>query len=69
MILGSLVVRFANDFHSWLYHLWKSLANRLTRDPKIFIHGNSCIILYLFLGPVGIGWHSQDIWAQLLVFV
>ena len=26
----------------------KSLANRLTRDPKIVIHGNSCIILYIF---------------------
>ena len=39
-------MRFANDFHSWR----KSLANRLTRDPKIVIHGNSCIILYLFYG-------------------
>ena len=26
---------------------WKLLANCLTRDPKIVIHGNSCIILYL----------------------
>ena len=41
-------MRFANDFHSWLRHSWKSLANRLTRDPKIIIHGNSCIILYLY---------------------
>ena len=39
-------MRFANDFHLWLRHSWKSLANRLTRDPKIVIHGNSCIILY-----------------------
>ena len=38
---------FANDFHLWLRHLWKLLANRLTRDPKIVIHGNSCIILYI----------------------
>ena len=38
---------FANDFHSWLRHLWKLLANRLTRDPKIVIHGNLCIILYI----------------------
>ena len=31
---------------------WKSLANRLTREPKIVIHGNSCIILYiLYRGP------------------
>ena len=44
---GSLVMRFANDFHSWLRHSWKLLANRLTRDPKIVIHGNSCIILYI----------------------
>ena len=29
-ILGSRVMRFANDFHSWLRHSWKSLANRLT---------------------------------------
>ena len=42
-------MRLANDFHSWLRHLWKLLANRLTRDPKIVIHGNSCIILYLTL--------------------
>ena len=40
-------MRFANDFHSWLRHSWKLLANRLTRDPKIAIHGNSCIILYI----------------------
>ena len=40
-------MQFANDFHSWLRHSWKSLANRLTRDPKIVIHGNSCIILYI----------------------
>ena len=26
--------RFANDFHSWLRHSWKLLANRLTSDPK-----------------------------------
>ena len=31
-------MRFANDFHSWLRHEWKLLANRLTRDPKIVIH-------------------------------
>ena len=43
-IRNSLVMRFANDFHSWLHHSWKSLANRLTRDPKIVIHGNSFFI-------------------------
>ena len=41
-------MRITNDFHSWLRHSWKLLANRLTRDPKIVIHGNSCIILYVF---------------------
>ena len=46
-IFGSLVMRFANNFHSWLRHSWKLLANRLTCDPKIVIHGNSCIILYI----------------------
>ena len=45
-IFWSLVMRFANDFHSWLCHSWKSLANHLTRDRKIIIHGNSWIILY-----------------------
>ena len=44
-IFGSLVMRFSYDFHLWLRHSWISLANRLTRDPKIVIHGNSCIIL------------------------
>ena len=48
-IFGSLVPRFANDFHSWLRHSWKSLANSLTHDLKIVIHGNSCIILYIYL--------------------
>ena len=43
----SLVRRFGNDFHSWLRHSWKSLPNRLTRDKKIVIHGNSSIILYI----------------------
>ena len=41
-------MRFANDFHSWLHHSWKLLANRLTRDPKIVIYGNSCIILFIY---------------------
>ena len=27
---------------------WKLLTNRLTRDPKIVIHGNLCIILYIY---------------------
>ena len=31
----------------WIRHLWKLLANHLTRDQKIVIHGNSCIILCL----------------------
>ena len=30
--------------------VWKSLPNRLTRDKKIVIHGNSCIILYISPG-------------------
>ena len=46
-IFGSLMRRFANDFQSWLRHSWKSLANRPSRDTKIVIHGNSCIILYV----------------------
>ena len=46
-IFGSRVRRFANDFHEWRSQEWKSLANRITRDPKIVIHGNECIILFL----------------------
>ena len=38
---------FANDFHEWQSHHWKSLANNLTIDQKILIHGNECIILFL----------------------
>ena len=47
MSIFTAVRRFGNDFHSWLRHSWKSLPNRLTRDKKIVIHGNSCIILYI----------------------
>ena len=38
---------FANDFQSWICRLLKLLTNRLTHDPKIIIHSNSCIILYI----------------------
>ena len=41
--------RFANDFHSWLRHSWKSLANRLTLDPKIVIHGNALFFIYFLV--------------------
>ena len=44
---GSRVRRFANDFHEWRGHEWKLWANRITSDPKIVIHGNECIILFL----------------------
>ena len=43
----SLVIWFTNDFHSWLRHSWKILANHFTRDQTIVIHSNSCIILYI----------------------
>ena len=46
-IFGSRVRRFANDFHEWQSHEWKSLENRFTSDPKIVIHSNECIILFL----------------------
>ena len=46
-IFGSLVRRFANNFHEWRSHEWKSLASRITSDPKIVIQGNECIILFL----------------------
>ena len=46
-ILWSRVKRFANYFHEWRSHEWKSLANRITSDHKIVIHGDECIILFL----------------------
>ena len=57
-------MRFASDFHWWLRHSWKSLASRLTRDPKIVIHGNSCIILYILHGWSG--WSWDHITARML---
>ena len=40
-------MRFANYFHEWRSHEWKSLANGITSDPKIVIQGNECIFLFL----------------------
>ena len=50
------MTQFANDFHSWLRHSWKSLANSLTRYPKIVIHGNSYIILYIWTKVGQVHW-------------
>ena len=33
-IFQSIVMRFVNDFHSWLGYSWQSLANNLTRNTK-----------------------------------
>ena len=38
---------FANDFHKWQSHEWKSLANHITSDQKIVIPSNKCTILFL----------------------
>ena len=46
-IFGSRVRLFANNFHEWRSHEWKSLANRITSDHNIVIHGKECIILFL----------------------
>ena len=46
-IFGSWVRRFANYFHKWRSHEWKSLASRITSDPKIVIHGNECILFLI----------------------
>ena len=48
---------FANNFHEWQSHERKLLANRLTSDPKIVIHGNECIIL--FLARYLVSWNTQ----------
>ena len=37
-----------NDLHSRLRHSWQLLANHHTCDQKIVIHGNSCIVLYIY---------------------
>ena len=36
-----------NDFWVTSEAICQSLANRITSDPKIVIHGNECIILIL----------------------
>ena len=36
-----------NDFGVSSEAICQSLANRITGDPKIVIHGNECIILFL----------------------
>ena len=45
--IWSRVRWFANDFHVWRSHEWKSSANHLTSDHKIVVLGNECIILFL----------------------
>ena len=42
--LWSCKRHFVNEFHSWLCHLWKSLANHLSCVRKIIIHDKSSII-------------------------
>ena len=46
-IFWSRVRWFANDLHEWRSQEWKSLAKHITRDQKIVIHGNECIIVFL----------------------
>ena len=66
-IFWSLLCWFANDFHSWqnswLCHSWKSLANHLTYDQKIAIHGNSCIILYIIHRNIKMVWYPKVTWC------
>ena len=52
-ILGSLVRWFANDFHSWLRHLWKSLANHLTREQNSLFTVTHAL---LFISPLLTHW-------------
>ena len=35
------------QYFEWRIHEWKSLAKGFTSDPKIIIHSNECIILFL----------------------
>ena len=50
MMFGSLVMRLANDFHSWLRHSWKLLANRLTRDQtSLFTVTHALFFISLFV--------------------
>ena len=59
MIFGSFVKRFANDFHLWLHHSWKLLANRITNHHTI-IHSNSCIIIYILHNSISTGYSVCD---------
>ena len=38
---------FGNDFHEWRSLEYRSLANHITRDRVIVIHGKDCIILFV----------------------
>ena len=38
---------FANNFHEWLSHEWKSFANHPISDQKPISHGNPCVNLSL----------------------
>ena len=51
----------ANDFHKWRSHDWKSLASRITRNPKIVIHGNEFIILYVLHKAIDRGRRQTDV--------
>ena len=61
----SLVMRFANDFHSWLRHV---IGKSPHSWPKFVIHGNSCTILYVFhllkLPSLSSGWHIITAWGS-----
>ena len=39
--------RWITIFGSWVRRFSNNLANRFTNDPKMVIHGNECIILFL----------------------
>ena len=46
-IFWSRVRWFVNDFHEWRSHEWKSLANHITIDQKVVIHGNELLFYFL----------------------
>ena len=46
-IFGSRVRRFANNFHAWRSHAWKSLANRITSDQKLLFMVTNVLLYFL----------------------
>ena len=54
---------FANDFHSWLRHSWKSLANHLTRDQKSLFTVTHALFF------ISLCWYGNTSWLTSAAFI